>query len=139
MIRDMQARLLQVAASEGLPLVARSRTYNSRLAQELGKWAEEQERGDQFRHAVHQAYFVDGVNIAQIDALVRIAASAGLSADEAQTVLAERSYAATVDADWKRAVDLRITAVPTHLFEGKRLVGFTGYDDYVQLIGRPAP
>ena len=45
MIRDMQARLLQVAAAEGLPLVKRSRTYNSRLAQELGKWAEEQGRG----------------------------------------------------------------------------------------------
>jgi predicted DsbA family dithiol-disulfide isomerase len=65
MIRDMQARLLQVAATEGLPLAERSRTYNSRLAQELGKWAEQQGRGDQFRHAVYRAYFVEGVNIAQ--------------------------------------------------------------------------
>ena len=135
MIRDMQARLLQIATAEGLPLAARSRTYNSRLAQELGKWAEVQGRGDQFRHAVYRAYFVEGVNIALVEELVRMAAAAGLPADEARAVLTERSFAAAVDADWQRATDLRITAVPTHLCGGKRLTGFAAYDDFVRLIG----
>ena len=137
MIRDMQARLLQVAAAEGLPLTTRSRTYNSRLAQELGKWAEEQGRGEQFHHAVYRAFFVDGVNIAQCDELVRIAVTAGLAADEAQRVLAERSYAAAVDADWQRSRNLGITAVPTHLCGGRRLTGFAAYDDFVRLVGNP--
>ena len=135
MIRDMQARLLQVAAAEGLPLTERTRTYNSRLAQELGKWAEEQGRGDQFRHAVYRSYFVEGVNIAMVDELVRIATAVGLSADEAQIVLGERTFAEAVDADWQRAMDLRITAVPTHLCSGKRLPGFAAYEDFVRLIG----
>lgn len=135
MIRDMQSRLIQIAAAEGLPLAERSRTYNSRLAQELGKWAEAQGRGEQFRHAVYRAYFVEGVNIAQVDELVRIAATAGLPPDESRTVLLERSFAAAVDADWQRAMDLRITAVPTHLCGGKRLAGFSTYDDFVRLIG----
>lgn len=135
MIRDMQARLLQVAAAEGLPLTERSRTFNSRLAQELGKWAEEQGRGNEFRHAVYRAFFVGGVNIALIDELVRIAAAIGLPADEARTVLAERSCAAAVDADWQRAMDLGITAVPTHLCGGRRLTGFAAYEDFLRLIG----
>ena len=135
MIRDMQARLLQVAATEGLPLTERSRTYNSRLAQELGKWAEEQGCGDQFRHAVYRAYFVEGINIAQVEEMVRIAAGVGLPPDKARNVLMERSFAAAVDADWQRAMDLRITAVPTHLCNGKRLAGFAAYDDFVRLIG----
>ena len=135
MIRDMQARLLQVAATEGLPLTERSRTYNSRLAQELGKWAEEQGCGDQFRHAVYRAYFVEGINIAQVEEMVRIAAGVGLPPDIARNVLMERSFAAAVDADWQRAMDLRITAVPTHLCNGKRLAGFAAYDDFVRLIG----
>lgn len=135
MIRDMQARLIQVAAAEGLPLTERNRTYNSRLAQELGKWAEEQGRGNEFRHAVYRAYFVEGANIALVDELVRIAAAIGLPADEAKVVLAERICAAAVDADWKRAMDLRITAVPTHLCGGKRLTGFAAYEDFVSLIG----
>lgn len=135
MIRDMQARLLQAAAAEGLPLAERSRTYNSRLAQELGKWAEEQGRGDQFRHAVYHGYFVDGVNIARVEELVRIAVAVGLTEDEARAVLKERSFAAAVDADWRRAMDLHITAVPTHICDGKRLTGFAAYVDFVRLIG----
>ncbi len=136
MIRDMQARLLQVAATEGLPLTERSRTYNSRLAQELGKWAEAQGHGNEFHHAVYRAFFVDGVNIALVDELVRIGAAIGLPADEARTVLEERSYGAAVDADWQRATELRITAVPTHLCGGRRLTGFAAYEDFVRLIGK---
>ena len=135
MIREMQARLQQVAAVEGLPLTERSRTYNSRLAQELGKWAEEQGTGDQFRHAVYRAYFVEGVNIALHEELLQIAIAVGLPADVARSVLKERSYATAVDADWRRAMDLRINAVPTHLFGEKRLAGFAAYEAFVELIG----
>jgi predicted DsbA family dithiol-disulfide isomerase len=135
-IAAMQTRLSQVAAAEGLPLAARTRTYNSRLAQELGKWAESRGTGDPFRRAVYRAYFVDGSNIALVDELLRIAGSVGLPVDEARTVLAERSFAAAVDADWQRAGDLRITAVPTHLCGGKKLAGFGPYDDFVRLIGK---
>jgi predicted DsbA family dithiol-disulfide isomerase len=46
-----------------------------------------------------------------------------------------RSFASAVDADWQRAMDLRITAVPTHLCGEKRLTGFAAYDDFVRLIG----
>jgi predicted DsbA family dithiol-disulfide isomerase len=134
MIRDMQARLRQIAAAEGVPLAERSRTYNSRLAQELGKWAEERGLGDRFRHAVYRAYFVDGVNIALMEELVRIAATVELPRDEARSVLVKRSFAGAVDADWQRAMELGITAVPTHLCGGRRLTGFAPYADFVRLI-----
>lgn len=132
----MQARLSQLATAEGLPLAGRTRTCNSRLAQELGKWAESLGAGDPFRRAVYRAYFVDGSNIALVDELMRIVESVGLPVDEARTVLAARSFAAAVDADWQRAGELRITAVPTHLCGGKRLAGFSSYDDFVHLIGK---
>ena len=135
-IATMQARLIGLASAEGLPLVARSRTYNSRLAQELGKWAEAQGQGDPFRRAVYRAYFVEGKNIARVDELVQITGSVGLPQDEARAVLATRSFAAAVDADWQRAAGLRITAVPTHLCGDKRLAGFSSYDDFVRLIGK---
>ena len=135
MIRNMQARLLQIAAAEGLPLAERTRTYNSRLAQELGKWAQSHGRDDQFRHAVYNAYFVEGVNIALGDDLVRIATTVGLPEDEAREVLARRSFSAAVDADWRRAAELGITAVPSHLCDGRRLTGFSSYDEFVRLIG----
>jgi predicted DsbA family dithiol-disulfide isomerase len=135
-IEAMQARLVKVAAAEGLPLALRTRTYNSRSAQELGKWAESMDMGDPFRRAVYRAHFVDGSNIALVDELIRIAKSIGLPVDEARAVLAERRSASAVDADWQRASEMRITAVPTHLCNGRRLAGFSSYDDFVRLIGK---
>ena len=134
-IKSMQARLQQVALIEGLPLAERTRTYNSRRAQELGKWAEVQGKGDLYRKAVYRAYFVDGVNIAKLDELVRIAESVGLPGHEAQTALTTGSFAAAVDADWQRARELGVTAVPTHICRGKWLEGFGAYDDFVRLVG----
>lgn len=44
--------------------------------------------------------------------------------------------AATANADWQRAMDLRITTVPAHLCGGKRLTGFAAYEDFVSLFGK---
>ena len=135
-IKGMQTKLMQVAATEGLPLTTRTRTYNSRLAHELGKWAETRGAGNLFHMAVYHAYFVDGINIALTDELLKIANSTGLPVDEARVVLNERSFAAAVDADWQRSRDTRITAVPTYIYEGKRLAGFAPYEDFDNLIGK---
>ena len=138
-VRAMQAKLIQMAAAEGLPIAERSRTYNSRRAQELGKWAQEKGKGDAFRHAVYRAFFVAGRNIALVDELSAIAEEAGLSALEARSVLETGSYGPAVDADWERSSQLGITAVPTHICEGRRIVGFTGYDAFVRLMGKANP
>jgi predicted DsbA family dithiol-disulfide isomerase len=65
-----------------------------------------------------------------------IAESVGLPADEVRTVLETNSFSAVVDADWQRSREFRITAVPSHLCEGRRLAGFATYDDFVRLIGK---
>ena len=108
-IKAVQARLRQLAVVEGLPLAERTRTCNSRRAQELGKWAEAQGKGDLFRKAVYRAYFVDGRNIAKMDELARIAEAVSLPGDEARAVITTGRFAAAVDADWQRARELGIT------------------------------
>jgi len=135
-LAPMQARLREVAAAEGLPLAERSRTYNSRRAQELGKWAESLGQGDAWRQRVYHAFFVEGRNIALVDELVAIASSLGLPAQELPELIAEGRYAAAVDADWERSRELRIRAVPTHICGERRVVGFAGYQDFLALIGR---
>jgi predicted DsbA family dithiol-disulfide isomerase len=133
-IEAMQTRLAAIARVEGLPLAKRTRTYNSRRAQELGKWAESQGVGTAFRQAVYGAYFVDGRDIALIDELAKIAGSVGLPVEEVRSVLVTRSFADPVDADWQRAHEMRISAVPTHLYREKRLAGFGPYEDFVRLV-----
>ena len=57
-VNQIMRRLKTRAAELGLPLGERKKTYNSRLAQELGIWAESKDRGDAFHMAVFKAYFV---------------------------------------------------------------------------------
>jgi predicted DsbA family dithiol-disulfide isomerase len=128
------ARLRAVAAEVGLPLGEGTRTYNSRRAQVLGKWAEEQGRGDAFRAAVYRAYFVDGCNIARPQALAELAAAVGLDAEQARRVLAGQRYADAVAADWQRARDAQVHAVPTFQYRQRTLVGFAAYPELRRLI-----
>jgi len=69
-IPSAMARLKKVARELDLPWGERKKTYNSRLAQELGKWAETKGKGNEYHDAVFRAYFVDGRNIAKTDVLM---------------------------------------------------------------------
>ena len=133
-IEAMMQRCKQVAGELNLPFGDRTRTYNSRRAQELGKWAEEQGVGEAYHMEVYRAYFVEGLNIAKPDILAGVAESVGLDHGKALKVIDKRSYAAHVDDDWKRASELGVTAVPTSIYRQQALVGFQAYASYRQLI-----
>ena len=123
----MLARLRKVARELNLPFGERKMTFNSRLAQELGKWAEDQGRGDAFHLAVFLAYFERGENIARQPVLLKICSAVGLDPAAAQAVMDQRSYREAVDQDWHRSRQLGITAVPTFVLNGQRLVGAQSY------------
>ncbi len=127
-IDQIKARLRKAAEEAGLPLGERQKTYNSRMAQELGKWAEEKGKGEEFHNAVFRAYFVDGINIAKIEELVSIARKAGLPEEEAREVFQARTRKAAVDFDWERSHQYGITAVPTFVIAHKGVVGAQPYE-----------
>jgi len=129
-----RARLKQAANDFGLPLGDRQKTFNSRRAQELGKWAEARQRGDQYRQAVFNAYFVEGRNIAEISVLTDIAASIGLPGQEAKQIVETGTFKSAVDADWARSYTMGITAVPTLVINGRTLVGAQPYAAMEQLL-----
>ena len=122
-INAAMQRIKQVADQVGLPMAERTKTYNSRLAQELAKWAESKGKGDQYHQAVFRAYYVNSRNIGEVDELVGIAESVGLSREEARSVLEKRIFRAAVDADWTRSRELNITAVPTFVINNRSIVG----------------
>jgi predicted DsbA family dithiol-disulfide isomerase len=130
----MIARLKQIAAEEGLPLGDRTKTYNSRLAQELAKWAEAEGKGEEYHRAVFHAYFADGRNIAKVSTLVDIVRSIGLAAGQAEKVLAERTFRQPVDLDWSRSHALGVTAVPTFFIRRQSLVGAQPYHVLEQFV-----
>ena len=101
-------------AAEGLPYGERKMTYNSRLAQELGKWAETQPGGEAIHDALFRAYFVPG--------------------DKAREVIETRSFEAAVDEDWDKSRRYGVTGVPTFVIGDKGVVGAQPYEVLEQLV-----
>jgi len=135
-IKASQARMKALMEAEGLPYGERTHTYNSRLAQELGTWADTQPGGAAFHDALYKAYFVEARNIGDPAVLVEIADSVGLSAEAAQDVLQERRFQAAVDADWAKSRDYGVTGVPTFVSGGYGVVGAQPYEALAQLLER---
>jgi len=131
---EMVNNLKQTAGQLGLPFGTRTNTFNSRLAQELGLWAEDQHRGDEFHRNAFAAYFVDGKNLAKHDVCIEMAVQAGLSGTQAKAVLETRSYADRVDAHWQEARTLGITAIPTFVAGFNRVVGAQRYETLAELV-----
>ena len=133
-IEAAQTRLAALMAEEGLPYGKRTMTYNSRLAQELAKWAETQDGGAAIHDALYRVYFVDGIDIAQIDNLMAVTRQLGLPEDDAREVLVSRQFRAAVDADWQRCRDFGITAVPTFVVGKQGIVGAQPYEALEALV-----
>jgi len=133
-IKEMMLQLKRVADGLGLPLGGRKKTFNSRLAQELAKWAESKEKGEPFHKAVFHAYFVDGKNIGKVDELVELVKSIGLADKETRSLLELRTYKEAVDSDWSRSRALGITAVPTFVVNHQRIVGAQPYEVLEQFL-----
>ncbi len=133
-IPDMLAHLQQTADTLGLPFGKREKTFNSRSAQELGLWAESEGQGDAFHMAAFMAYFANGLNIAKPEVLYNLVESVGLSRKDASAVLTERSFKAAVDADGELSRTLRISAVPTFVMNGQKLVGAQPYEELEKLL-----
>jgi len=129
-----QADLQALAHAEGLPYGDRTMTYNSRLAQELGSWAETVASDHPLHDALYRAYFVDGLNLAEADVLVAVAESVGLDSAEARDVLDRRRFRENVDTDWQRSHELGIRGVPTFVVGERMLVGARPYEALVELI-----
>lgn len=133
-VNGMQARLAALMAEEGLPFNPQLMTYNSRLAQELAKWAEGAGSGERIHHALYRAYFVDGMNLAEVENLLSVVRQLGLPEAEAREALESRRFREAVDADWRRCRELGVTAVPTFVAGGTSVVGAQPYTVLEKLL-----
>jgi predicted DsbA family dithiol-disulfide isomerase len=133
-LRSMHTQMKARMTAEGLPYGERTRTYNSRLAQELGKWAETQPGGEAIHDALFRAYFVDARDISRPEVLLEIAEQVGLSREAAREVLEKRTFKEAVDADWALSREYGITGVPTFVAGRFGVVGAQPYEALEALV-----
>jgi len=136
--KAMHAQMKARMDAEGLPYGERTMTYNSRLAQELGKWADTQPGGEALHDALFRAYFVGVRDISKPAVLLDIVEHAGLSVDGAREVLERRTFKDAVDADWELSRRYGVTGVPTFVAGRHGVVGAQPYEVLEQLVRKAA-
>ena len=127
-IEAQQAQMRGLMEQEDLPYGKRTHTYNSRLAQEIGAWADTQKGGEVMHDALYKAYFVETKNIGDPDVLLEIVEANGLPVEDARKVLEERTFKDDVDEDWRKSRQYGVTGVPTFVAAGHGVVGAQQYE-----------
>jgi predicted DsbA family dithiol-disulfide isomerase len=136
--KAMHAQMKARMDAEGLPYGERTMTYNSRLAQELGKWADTQPGGEALHDLLFRAYFVEARDISQPAVLLEIADQVGLSAAGAREVLEKRTFKEAVDRDWELSRRYGVTGVPTFVAGDRGVVGAQPYEVLQRLVRQAA-
>lgn len=133
-LTPMRERMKALMAEAGLEYGERTHTFNSRLAQELGKWADSQPGGEAIHDALYRAYFVGNKNIGDVDELVVVAESVGLDGAEARRIIEEREFKEAVDEDWQRSRQAGVTGVPTFYGNDLVVVGCQPYETLEKFV-----
>jgi predicted DsbA family dithiol-disulfide isomerase len=136
--KAMNAQMKARMDGEGLPYGERTMTYNSRLAQEVGKWADTQPGGEAIHDAMFRAYFVETRNIGDPAVLLEIVKEVGLSVEGAREVIEKRTFKDAVDEDWALSRQLGVTGVPTFVAGRYGVVGAQPYETLERLVERAA-
>jgi predicted DsbA family dithiol-disulfide isomerase len=121
---EMLKTMTETAAKDGLDFhFERVQAGNTFDAHRLIHLAHERGKQDAVKERMLRAYMTEGEPIGDRDALVRLAAEAGLDAEEAHTTLVTDAYAADVRADEDQARALGISGVPFFVIGGYGVSG----------------
>ena len=137
-VRDLDARMEQTAAAEGLEYhLGDGVTGNTLDAHRLLHLAADRGRQDAALERFYRAYFTEGRSLFEADSLTALAVEAGLDAGDVSAVLAGDEYAAAVAADIREAQALGANGVPFFVFD--RRFGVSGAqpsDVFSQVLAR---
>lgn len=127
-----------IAAAEGLDFAMdRALRANTLHAHRLLWLASATGHQQALKERLLSAYFCEGVDIGDLDALARCAADAGLPADRVRAFLDSDDGTAEVEAQLRMAADADITAVPTFVIDGRWAVpGAQDPQTFVDVVRR---
>ena len=121
--QGMLTRMTDVAASDGLDFhFEKIRPGNTFDAHRVLHLAGERGKQDAVKERYLRAYMTEGEPIGDRETLIRLAAEAGLDADEVRATLASDAYTREVRADEDEARQLGINGVPFFVLANKLAV-----------------
>ena len=134
-IPKMQAQMRARMAAEGLPYGDRKMTFNSRLAQELGKLGGRRSPAAK-RSTMRSSGPTSstGRTSATPTCWCRSPGSVGLPGDKAREVIGSARTSAAIDADWAKSREYGVTGVPTFVAGEQGVVGAQPYEALEELV-----
>jgi predicted DsbA family dithiol-disulfide isomerase len=134
---EMIKTMTETAAADGLDFhFERVRAGNTFDAHRLIHLAHERGVQDAVKERLLRAYMTEGEPIGDRDALVRLAAEAGLDAEEAHTALVTDAFADEVRADEQQARSLGINGVPFFVIGGYGVSGAQPAEGLLRVLTR---
>jgi len=121
--RAMNEQVTERARQVGLDYhFERTQAVSTRTAHQLSHFAATQGKQHEMIQRLFQAYFTDGLNLADHEVLAGLAADVGLDRDAALAALTSGEFADGVAADLEQARQYGIQGVPFFVFAGKYAV-----------------
>lgn len=112
-----------------------SRIFNTFKAHQLIHWAGEQGKAHELKLALLAAYFTDGKDVSDTEALLTEVAGIGLDADKARDVLDSGEFVEMVRSKQDFWQSRGINSVPSMIFDSQHLVaGAQGTENYVKIL-----
>ena len=133
-IDQKNRRMKELMVSEGLPYNDRSHTYNSRLAQEIGAWAQNIDNETTIHDNFFEAYFVNGLNVGLESVILDVVSKSGLDIEEAKNVIKNRLFKKNIDENWHKSTNYGVTGVPTYVYEKQSMVGAQPFENLVEFL-----
>lgn len=113
----------------------RAQAVNTRTAHQLSHFAATRGKQHEMVRRLFEAYFTEGLNVADHQVLADLAAEVGLDRAAALAALADGEFADEVEADIQQARQYGITGVPFFVFAGKYAVsGAQPVEAFVQAL-----
>lgn len=91
-------------------------------AHRLVHYAKEENKDEEIIERLFKAYFIEGLDIGDIETLARISKESGLDREGAMEVLGKGGYSAKVNSDKDLAKELGITSVPFFVINNKTAI-----------------
>lgn len=115
------------------------RIYNTFLAHQLLRWAEQQGKQFEMELELFESYFSKEENVGDPETLAKVAGRVGLDEEEAAAVLEDGRYAHDVRDHQRFWLSKGIQAVPSFLLDGRFLIpGAQNPDVFVAAIEKIA-
>jgi len=121
---DYQKSLVKTAQSAGviIDFSKREKYYNTQKAHQLMHWSEQFNKQTELNERLIKAYFADGQDISNTDALLDIAVQVGLDRVSTENVLSSTQLMEPLDRKIERQKAFNIQSIPAFILDEKILI-----------------